>query len=82
LNLEGEEESSRLETCLKEAIHAKLLLNLDSPTVRNVLLDAYINMSKDDADLRKMAADSTVPGTNQSLVNKAQRYACLRSLVR
>lgn len=57
LNLEGEEESSRLETCLKEAIHAKLLLNLDSATVRNVLLDAYINLSREDADLRKMAAD-------------------------
>lgn len=71
LNLAGEDESSKLEVRLKQAIHAKILQNLHDNSLRNVLLEFYIEANNDDADLRQMVEKSTIPGTEEALVNKS-----------
>lgn len=54
--------------------------------MRNLLLDSYIQLSDAQdpgqySELVLMAYQSTLQGNDAKVINKAQRYACLRKLI-
>lgn len=77
-----------LQIKLCEAIKNKLSQCMEDLSLRNMLLDYYILFTdatdlKAQINLTKMAESGSLPGqeTHGKVVNKTQRYACLRKLV-
>lgn len=85
--LDGAEKSQKLMSALRHEIEIKLGQNMTNLTLRNILLDKYIAFAnasdKQERDsLVKMASEMVVPkfAQHKSVINKVQRYACIRAL--
>lgn len=70
---------------MRAVIAAKLNFNFENASMRNLLLDAYIQYCDpvtQEQELRDMATSGKFTGHAEKCVNKAQRYMCIRSLLR
>jgi hypothetical protein len=60
--------SSELSEALRVAIEKKMSENMDNLSVRNMLLDYYIKLTKDKETLTKMICESKITITQESKV--------------
>ena len=84
MGLINKEEKDKALDFVLQVYEKKMLANVDNKSMVNMILNYYIGLcpkSKNDI-LLSMATRDCLPGQEKIKVNKRQRYACLRKLLK